>query len=135
MEDIKQRFYELRQDAVEEFDKYASTSDFSLKKERFDVMHEYYSFCVTLTNIITRIDALTLAISQEIANADKHNEYEEAEKLYSSFKKFVDFRKALEDFLKITEQYAKQETDVFTYQLNLQANITARRLLYLNIEI
>ena len=135
MENIKQNFYDLRQDAVEEFSRYASLSDSPLKKERFDIMHEYYSFCVTLTNIISGIDALTLVASQEISNADKHNEYRESEKLYGFFKILVDFRKALEDFLKITEQYAKQETDVFVYQLNLQANLTIRRLLPLNIEL
>ena len=135
MEDIKQRFNDLRQNAVDEFNRYASLSDSPLKKERFDIMHEYYSFCVTLTNIISGIDALTLVASQEISNADKHNEYSETEKLYGFFKILVDFRKALEDFLKITEQYAKQETDVFVYQLNLQANLTMRRLLPLNIEL
>ena len=135
MEDIKQRVNDLRQNAVDEFNRYASLSEFTLKKERFDVMQEYYCFCVTLTNIISGIDALTLVASQEISNADKHNEYSETEKLYGFFKILVDFRKALEDFLKITEQYAKQETDVFVYQLNLQANLTIRRLLPLNIEL
>ena len=135
MENIKQNFYDLRQDAVEEFSRYASLSDSPLKKERFDIMHEYYSFCVTLTNIISGIDALTLVASQEISNADKHNEYSETEKLYGFFKILVDFRKALEDFMKITEQYAKQETDIFVYQLNLQVNLTIRRLLPLNIEL
>ena len=135
MENIKQNFYDLRQDAVDEFNRYASLSEFTLKKERYDVMHEYYCFCVTLTNIISGIDALTLVASQEISNADKHNEYSETEKLYGFFKILVDFRKALEDFLKITEQYAKQETDIFVYQLNLQVNLTIRRLLPLNIEL